>query len=266
MKQLHIATLTCFLISSLSYAVSPSKICTDAAAKAGGSRLFGIEEVMAVRKAANADKAYRKAFEKYGLGAIGDSVQLEREKVRIEKKIGEGYRADVYRINGGRALKVAHEAGDAFALEVESQINDHLDENFDKYQIRTIPILSKGDKGVYLEKPLLDKHQIASEILKKGRLSKDQKAQLEALWENGKRYAEDTGIGLDLKASNLFWNGQEWVLFDTGPRTSYIPYGFTLDIPDFRTYQEIFNSDEPPAEYQGRSSIEKVIKDRKERR
>lgn len=214
---------------------------------------------MAVRKGANQSPGkYEKPFEKCGLGSKSSIRTKDGTVEKIKKELGSGYRARVVLTESGKVYKIPHNASSAFALETEAMITQHLQDSYDHYGIKALPILEQGENGVYLEKPLLESSLIASNILDAGgQLTSKQEKALEKLFDASRKYAKETGIGLDLKAANLYWDGTEWVLFDAGPRTSYLPYGFTLDVKDFKTYLKIFNRDEPPS---GPTSIEEMIK------
>jgi hypothetical protein len=107
----------------------------------------------------------------------------------------------------------------------------------------TDEITAVDDFGVFLAKKLLNMSSIASNM---GTLSSTQLEALERIFVNAKRYVRDTGIGIDLKASNLYWNGNDWVLFDAGPRMGFRPYGFTLDVPTFKDFMRIWMEFDPP--------------------
>ena len=70
---------------------------------------------------------------------------------------------------------------------------------------------------------------------------------LEVLFNAAKAFANDYSIGLDIKAENLVWNQElgDWILIDSGPRTSYLPYGYTLDRKNFQEYLKYWFRSEP---------------------
>ena len=167
----------------------------------------------------------------------------------IVEYLGSGYRAEVVLLKSGKVLKIARgSVEDAYKIFLESEINKDLRDNYSKYGIRVDTIVSRHHLGIFLEKELLDSDMIASQIVtSKSALSKRQYEALRSIFNGAVRYAEERGIGLDLKASNLYWNKKlkEWVLFDCGPRTSYLPFGFTTDLTSFDEYLNIWLKEDP---------------------
>ena len=106
-----------------------------------------------------------------------------------------------------------------------------------------VPVLEMGPLGSFLKRPRLAPEGMATNIAS---LSAPQRRELETLFEKARALARRTGVALDLKASNLYWNGSTWQMFDVGARRSYRPYGYTTDLPDFATYLEVLRFDEPP--------------------
>lgn len=227
------------------YSFGGKKDDCSSLAKLGRGHLTLLDLISLRDLATRNNRDYKNAFDKYGVGNLSKTFKLRNEKAKVKGELGSGFRAVVYELSGNRALKVPRSSGDLFAIEIESLVISDLKAHFSKYGIETVEILSSGEKGAYLEKPLLEKEQMADWIVSHGGLSKKQSTKLNELWEKAKQYARETGIGLDLKASNLWWNGKNWVLVDGGIRTSYRPYGFTLDVPNFQEYLRTFSEEEP---------------------
>jgi hypothetical protein len=166
----------------------------------------------------------------------------------ILKSLGEGNNATVVQSRSKRVFKIAAEAKLAARLFIEFALNNDLKKRFAEFKIRTDDILNYGPGYVYLEKVLINKKNLAENIAKNdGRLTNAQRASLEKLFLNAKRYAYETGIGLDLKASNLYWDEKtaDWVLFDCGPRISYKTFGYTIDLDTFNDYLNVWRCEEP---------------------
>lgn len=99
-----------------------------------------------------------------------------------------------------------------------------------------------------MRKNLLTRKKIASNLIKTNSdLSELQIHGLRSIFEGAQKYARETGTGLDLKASNLYWDEklEDWVLFDCGPRTSHLPFGFTTDLKSFSEYLSVWKKEEP---------------------
>lgn len=171
----------------------------------------------------------------------GDGIQLS-------KTLGKGYRARVVLSESGRVFKIAKDAESAQKLTAERLINEDLQENYNRYHIRVDQIVSHGPADYYLEKKLIDPNTIASEMINSNfELSSAQLETLKRVFAEARRYAQDTGIGLDIKASNLYWDSelQDWILFDCGHRSSYLPMGYTLDLKTFEDYLSVWLKEEP---------------------
>lgn len=171
-------------------------------------------------------------------------LTIEGEKTRVVKVLDEGVRGEVFLVEGDRVAKIPFEADDVRYMEVEIQVATFLTEHFDRYQIPVLPILSMGKKGTFVIRSLLDPSSLGTNFSRKD-LSKKQLDNLQLLYERSKRFAEETGVGLDIKFDNLAWLDNQWVLFDVGPRTSYGPYAFTLDIPTFDDFFRLWKDDRP---------------------
>lgn len=176
-----------------------------------------------------------------------ERIMIDGVSEPVEKVLGQGYRGQVVLTKSGRVIKHPKSAADSIALEIEAAVAADLARDFEKYGIRVGDIVSMGPNGSFLEKRLIPLEQLAPQVLKAqgGQLTQVQLQELRKLFEGAKRYSKEKGIGLDLKADNLFWDGNHWVLFDTGPRTSYLPHGFTGDVPSFEEYLRVWQLDEP---------------------
>lgn len=162
--------------------------------------------------------------------------------------IGKGYRGNIWKNLNNQVFKVARKVKDTKSLLAEYLVNQHLKKEMSVYNIHTDNIVKHHPDFIFLEKELIPNRVIAKNLLKVDqKLSKIQYEKLQQLFENAKKYAKNTGIGLDLKSSNLYWNIklQDWVIFDLGPRFSYLPYGFTKDIQSFSDYLKIWSHEEP---------------------
>lgn len=173
----------------------------------------------------------------------GRKIKLSTDAKQL-RIFDRGNTSVVARGDGEIAYKIAKSPESAPILLMESRINTDLKANYHRYQILTDSILEVGENGVYLKKKFLDPAQMATSIKEP---SPEQLADLRKKFEGAKQYALDKGIGLDLKASNLWWNGTEWVLFDCAPRMGHLPYGFTADVADFATYLEHWRNVDPAA-------------------
>lgn len=164
------------------------------------------------------------------------------------QKIGEGYRSNVWKNNNNEIFKVAKKFKDTKKLLAEYLVNQDLKKQFFIYEIHTDEIVYYSKKFTFLQKKDIKSSSIAKNLLNsKKTLSLMQYQKLQHLFQQAKRYANNTGIGLDLKSSNLYWNSQikDWVIFDLGPRFSYRPYGFTKDLKTFSSYLKIWGKEEP---------------------
>jgi ankyrin repeat protein/endonuclease/exonuclease/phosphatase family metal-dependent hydrolase len=139
------------------------------------------------------------------------------------KQIGKGYNADVYCCTwDNNVLKI----GDPVSLGIEYLIYEDLKKIY-------FPVINMEITEEYaLIKPYLDPNFFANKI---GDFSKLQKEKLQQLWKQANEYAIITGIPLDLKADNLWWDekNKSWVLVDAGPKLDdddYHKFEFTLDL------------------------------------
>lgn len=178
-----------------------------------------------------------------------ENMALHQKLVQLEKKyeekpqIGMGYRGRVYDL-GALVVKIPLEVDDVRYFSAEAMVSDFLTEHFSNYSISVLPIESRSPENLYLVRKKIPAYLLAVNIPVE-KFTAPQRNKLEALFKNAKRFARETGVGLDLKRSNLAWWHNDWVLFDTGPRTSYFPYGFTLDLKDFESYLKIWHREEP---------------------
>ena len=185
--------------------------------------------------------------ESFHLDAGDVLIKSVNEQLKKESLLGQGNAAWVYKSSPGTAYKIPRDAEGIYKLQVEMMVNKDLEEHFDDYGIHTLKILEGPPEKPYLVKPFFEADNLASNILKNGTLIQIQKRKLEELWRAAVRYAEYSGIALDLKADNLFWdsNRKVWVLLDTGPRFAYRPYGYTADLDSFDQYLKTWNLGDP---------------------
>lgn len=183
---------------------------------------------------------------------------FQGQMLKVGKKLGEGVRAKVYELGDDYIIKVPHEGNDLRYLEVEAMVARYLEDHEKQYDIPVLSVLEEGESGSYLIKKKFPKERVADQIWN-GRtdsFNTSQHIRLIKLLEAGKRLAQQTGVGLDLKIDNLAWIKGRWILFDTGPRTSYGPYSMTLEVPDYDAFLKLWQIDEPRA---NQISIEHVI-------
>lgn len=183
-------------------------------------------------------------------------IQINGEVLTIGEKLDEGYRAEVFELGTDYILKVPFEADDTRYIAVECLVADYLSRHQDRYPIRILPIVAQGPSGTFLVRRRVSSNQLGQAIIKQG-LTPEQREDLRELFEASKRFAMETGVGLDTKYDNLAWVEGHWVLFDVGPRTSYGPYAFTLDLPTFDDYVRLWKKDSPRS---NGISIEEVIR------
>ncbi len=178
--------------------------------------------------------------------------------LKVGKKLGEGVRAKVYELGDDYIIKVPHEGNDMRYLEVEAMVARYLEEHERKYDIPVLSVLEEGESGSYLIKKKFPIERVADKIWNGNRdsFNTSQHLRLIQMYEAGKRFAAETGVGLDLKTDNLAWIRNRWVLFDTGPRTSYGPYSMTLEVPDYDSFLKLWMVDE---ERHNSISIDSVI-------
>src|SRR5581483_6583868 len=145
------------------------------------------------------------------------------------KKIGQGYNATVYYYNDNGQEYIL-KVGDNRALLIEWLITKSL-ENI-RYNV--LPILFHDDDFTILVKPYLKPDLFANKILENRELNEQETASLEKLWRKSNEFALITGIPLDLKSDNLWFDSikKEWILVDAGPKlddNDQYKYEFTLD-------------------------------------
>lgn len=171
---------------------------------------------------------------------------LKELKIDGAQKLGSGYRAKVYKYSDSKVIKIARYNEDREKFHLEHQTHQFLKKNFNKYGIRTDNII-KVDKDYryFIKDHYTPKHLFAKKMA--SQLTKDQYKALESLFLSAVKIAEEHGIGLDIKASNLVWSQKhsDWVLIDAGPRTSYIPYGYTKALKNFKEYLKVWTWEEP---------------------
>lgn len=158
----------------------------------------------------------------------------------ISAELGTGWMSRVVQLKNGRVFKLiirerGRTANVGILFESEAWVTFHLQRNEALYQIKTLPILSVGPNGMYLEKPLVVSNSIGDKVFAVG-LTELQINRLKFLHQNAIRLAEDTGISLDLKSSNMFWDGLDWVLLDPIGSIGYKGYARTLDARDFNEF------------------------------
>lgn len=178
--------------------------------------------------------------------ARGDSYILGDLKLVDSDVLGEGFAAMVFNHpkDPSLVIKIPHSADDVAKLHLEKMVGDDLAQHMDEFHIRTLETNFLTSNKVALVKPKIDSRFLGSNIKN---LSDIQKVKLELLWENASRYAQAKGIGLDLKADNLYWDSSlnDWVLIDTGPRFAYRPFGFTSDQKSFADYLKTWKELDP---------------------
>ncbi len=166
----------------------------------------------------------------------------ERLNSSIKQVLGQGWMSEIVQLKDDRVIKliapnVTSKIRAAVSFETEAWATYHLQKNSDRYHIKTLPILFVGPNGIYLEKPYVSPTSIGSEILKSEQgLSEAQINKLKDLHRNSIRLAEETGISLDIKADNMFWDGEDWIVFDPIGSISHLDYARTLDVRDFDQY------------------------------
>lgn len=159
--------------------------------------------------------------------------------VAFERKLGSGSNGEVFLGKDGAVYKFAAEPKKAPALQMELFVNADLKANYERYGIRVDEILESGDNGVYLKKRFYDSNQLGHKIKN---LSEVQIKALNRLYDGAVRYADERGVGLDIKSENLWWDGEAWVLIDCGPRLGYRPFGYTSDTGSFARYLNWWNA------------------------
>jgi hypothetical protein len=172
------------------------------------------------------------------------SLTLGNKTHRIGRKIGSGVRSDVYELGETMALKVAGSPEDIPYLAVEIELNHLLNNYFEGYDIAALPMVAFDPNSGFIVRDRIRKEDLGSSIEARG-LSSRKKEKLRLLFENARSFAKDHGVGLDLKPDNIAWIDDRWVVFDLGPRTSYGPFAFTLDLRNFEEFLALWTYDEP---------------------
>lgn len=161
------------------------------------------------------------------------------------KQVGHGNAAKVYLNQRENIIyKIPHSAEKMPSLEVEGKVFTLLQNNFGKYHIKVPRYFKVHKNGRYLTREGFAAEQLAENMRT---LSSRQIEELQKTFAGVQEFVRETGIGLDFKAMNLAWDGAHWVLFDLAPRMGYLPYGFTLDVPNFTRYLEIWQGFDPPS-------------------
>ncbi|MFI5362067.1 MAG: hypothetical protein ACHQ49_08875 [Elusimicrobiota bacterium] len=183
----------------------------------------------------------------------------------IDETLGTGWMGRVVSLKDGRTVKTIIREGSrtskiGILFETEAWMTYHLQQKLDRYGIKVLPIIAVGPDGMYLEKPLVDAKTIGSRILKtKKKLSGTQMARLRILHRSAVGLAEETGVPIDLKADNVFWDGSDWVLLDpVGNISRPASYGKTLDVRDFDEFYLKWAGKKPPSD-KG-LTIDRVVK------
>jgi len=171
-------------------------------------------------------------------------ITVNGEGLKIRKKLDEGVRAEVFDLGDGLILKVPFEADDMRYIVVEAMVAERLAAEASSYGIKTLPTIAVGEEGSFLIRRQLPAESLGQNV-SKSPLNTEQLSQLKNIFESTRRFAEDTGVGLDIKYDNLAWEDGGWILFDAGPRTTFGPYAFSLDIPDFETFYKLWKQDAP---------------------
>ena len=150
--------------------------------------------------------------------------------------IGGGCNATVYlcRVGGvRRVIKIPRPTSEAaINLRVEVIIQGELS----RVGFPLVPLLESSD--CYLLRPSLCPTGFG---VNQKDLDAEQIRNLRQIFEMARHYAEVTGIPLDLKRENLWWDGEEnrWLLADAGPRLDdgdTNKYAYTLDSASFEEY------------------------------
>ncbi len=188
------------------------------------------------------EHSYRKSWKKL---KYNDKKHTWFRPEKLKKRLGQGYNADVFLSDSKQVFKIPIKSKYAHKMHIEYLVNRFLLSS--KYRIHVDQIISHGENFSYLEKEYLDSRYFASEILKSSKLSSEQLKDLKKLFLEARRFSRDTGIGLDIKSENLFWNfkSSHWVLFDCGPRMSYKTFGYTTDLLNFKSYLREWVKEEP---------------------
>ena len=160
----------------------------------------------------------------------------------VLQKVGEGNNGEVFATSDGKTVVKYARPGKEPTFFVEGRISEFLRANFSLYKI-SVPKVTVTIRGSALLRKNIPQAALAKNI---PNLSNHQANRLRVLWENARRFAIDTGIGLDIKAANLAWLDGDWQLFDLGPRMGYLPYGWTIDMPSFEVFRQSWRSFDPP--------------------
>ncbi len=164
---------------------------------------------------------------------INGEIELNGEIYTNLIKIGSGYNADVYccykqEQEGQEAKDYVLKVGNPVALAVEFQVYIDLE----SLGFNVVPTYHFEDFNA-LSKPYLDLNYFGNKII--NNLTEIQKEELRKLWKKSCQYALVTGIPLDLKADNLWWDVKlnKWFIVDTGPKLDDDDpdkFSYTLDL------------------------------------
>lgn len=153
------------------------------------------------------------------------------------KEIGQGYNAIVYccmTLNETQVVVKVAKPGRVKSIQMEWDVYKDL-------KLIGFPVLDIVTQGYgVLLRPYVDPSFFADRIEK---YTPTQQSKLEHLWRAANQYALVTGIPLDLKPDNLWWDGTQWLLVDTGPRLDKgdpNQFAYTLNSSSFDEYFETF--------------------------
>ncbi len=204
------------------------------------------------------DPRYIQSFQELGIYFRDDGDVRWNRSLKFAKQLGVGSNGVVMLGMDGAVYKFAMSPKKAPALQVEYFVNRDLARHYDRYGIRGDTIHEAGPNGVYLKKQFYDARSFGHAM---DHLSPEQLLALRRLYDGAVRYAQERGIGLDIKAENLWWSGTEWILIDCGPRLGYRPFGYTIDMGGFERYLRWWNAGKgAPLNSEGRSrTIEEAL-------
>ena len=158
---------------------------------------------------------------------VSGQIEVNNKLYTGLEKIGKGYNADVYCCYNNKDENYVLKVGDPVSLAVEYAVYKDL-QKLGFSVISTYP----SDNFQTLGKPYLDLNFFGNKF---SSFSEIQKEDLKKLWKKSCQYALITGIPLDLKADNLWWDAStnQWFLADTGPKLDdddAYKFEYTLDL------------------------------------
>ena len=187
------------------------------------SEILNVYDLLQFDKIEPGDK--RLTFEGKNVNFIGNKYI---GKISNPKVIGEGWNGTVIccaNINGEDVVLKYSKRGESFRIEfiVYYQLLTY-------FKFPVVPIVDHGDKYEFLLRKYLDPKFFGNNIIP----NEKQREKLTEIWIQANRFALITGIPLDLKPDNLWWdnNREEWLLVDTGPRLDdgdIHKFAYTLD-------------------------------------